>query len=147
VNPDCSRIAASGARQARYTPGELEELLAGTTVRGRIARGLARGAERAGALKAGIEWAWHAGQAPRLTLPRDTDRILIGRAPGSDCVFDRDTVSRRHAMLLHAQGRWTIEDLGSLNGTRLNGWPVLIPTEVRAGDLVSFGEVTCRISS
>jgi pSer/pThr/pTyr-binding forkhead associated (FHA) protein len=71
---------------------------------------------------------------------------MVGRAPGCDCTLDLDTVSRKHAMLLRTGGRWTIEDLGSLNGTRLNGWPVVVPTEVRPGDLVSFAEVTCRIA-
>jgi hypothetical protein len=146
VNPDCSRIAASGARQVRYTPGELETLVAGTQG-DRVGRLLARSAQQLAQWKAGIEWAWRTGKAPRLTLPRDIDRVMIGRSPGLDCVLDRDTVSRRHAMLLYRGGRWTIEDLGSLNGTRLNGWPVLIPTEVRPGDLVSFGEVTCRIAA
>jgi hypothetical protein len=146
VNPDCSRIVASGARHVRYTPGELETLLA-RAPRDRVGRLIARSSQQLAAWKAGVEWAWQTGKAPRLMLPRDIDRVMIGRSPALDCVLDRDTVSRRHAMLLCRAGRWTIEDLGSLNGTRLNGWPVLIPTEVRPGDLVSFGEVTCRIAA
>jgi pSer/pThr/pTyr-binding forkhead associated (FHA) protein len=81
-----------------------------------------------------------------LTLPRERDRVLIGRAPGCECRFGEETVSRRHALLLRRQGGWTIEDLGSLNGTLLNGWRVVIPTEVRPGDIVSFGEVACRVA-
>ena len=52
------------------------------------------------------------------------------------------TISRWHASLERAQGGWLLADLGSTNGTRLNGWRVNGPSPVWAGDLVSFGEVT-----
>ena len=47
-------------------------------------------------------------------------RTLIGRAPDSDVFLDDVTVSRRHAELLHEGDRFTIRDLGSLNGTFVN---------------------------
>ncbi len=37
---------------------------------------------------------------------------------------------------------WLLTDLGSTNGTRLNGWRVREPVPVRPGDRVSFGAVT-----
>ncbi len=53
------------------------------------------------------------------------------------------TVSRWHASLQRDPGGWLLADLGSTNGTRLNGWRVSSsPIHVRAGDLVSFGAVT-----
>src|ERR1044072_7583030 len=47
-------------------------------------------------------------------------RTLIGRSP--DCVvfLDDVTVSRRHALLTERDGRWFVEDQGSLNGTFVN---------------------------
>jgi pSer/pThr/pTyr-binding forkhead associated (FHA) protein len=52
------------------------------------------------------------------------------------------TVSRWHASLQREDGEWLLADLGSTNGTRLNGWRVNNPMPVRAGDTVSFGTVT-----
>jgi pSer/pThr/pTyr-binding forkhead associated (FHA) protein len=48
------------------------------------------------------------------------DRTLIGRSPDCDIFLDDVTVSRRHAELLANAGRFTIRDLGSLNGTFVN---------------------------
>jgi FHA domain len=47
-------------------------------------------------------------------------RTLIGRSPDCDVFLDDVTVSRRHAELLHDGERYTIRDLGSLNGTFVN---------------------------
>ena len=47
-------------------------------------------------------------------------RTLIGRAPECDVFLDDVTVSRRHAELLQEGDRFTIRDLGSLNGTFVN---------------------------
>ena len=89
-----------------------------------------------------------AARAPRLTLPADgCDRLVVGRGSRCDCTLPEDTVSRRHALLLRRTGGWTIEDLGSLNGTRLNGWPVAIPTRVRSGDVLSFGGASYRVAT
>jgi pSer/pThr/pTyr-binding forkhead associated (FHA) protein len=48
-------------------------------------------------------------------------------------------VSRWHARLERAVGRWVLTDLGSTNGTRLNGWRVQHPVPVQPGDQLSFG--------
>jgi pSer/pThr/pTyr-binding forkhead associated (FHA) protein len=47
-------------------------------------------------------------------------RTTIGRSPDCDVFLDDVTVSRRHAVVSGEGGRFTIEDLGSLNGTFLN---------------------------
>jgi hypothetical protein len=48
------------------------------------------------------------------------ERTLIGRSPDCDVFLDDVTVSRRHAELLQQGERFTIRDLGSLNGTFVN---------------------------
>jgi pSer/pThr/pTyr-binding forkhead associated (FHA) protein len=49
------------------------------------------------------------------------DRTMIGRSPECDVFLDDVTVSRKHALLVRgADGGWTIEDQGSLNGTFVN---------------------------
>ena len=48
------------------------------------------------------------------------ERTSVGRSPDCDIFLDDVTVSRRHALITEEGGRFTIEDLGSLNGTFLN---------------------------
>jgi pSer/pThr/pTyr-binding forkhead associated (FHA) protein len=48
-------------------------------------------------------------------------------------------VSRSHARLNFGPDGWVLTDLGSTNGTRVNGWVVNRPQVVRPGDRVSFG--------
>ena len=57
-----------------------------------------------------------------------------------------ETVSRWHASLERNAGGWLLADLGSTNGTRLNGWRVNRPMPVRSGDMVSFGGATFVLS-
>lgn len=50
-------------------------------------------------------------------------------------------VSRRHARIRSLAGRFFAEDLGSQNGTKVNGEPILTPCEIRAGDSLEVGPV------
>jgi len=59
------------------------------------------------------------GRAGETFFP-DAETSLIGRSPDCDIFLDDVTVSRKHAELTHAGDRWTIKDLGSLNGTFVN---------------------------
>ena len=53
-----------------------------------------------------------------LTAP---NRYYIGRAPECDVVLAPRSISRRHAILDSREGRWLLTDLGSTNGTKVNG--------------------------
>lgn len=80
---------------------------------------------------------------PVLTLPDDTRmRFTIGRELTCDMSIGDLTVSRWHADLSRGPGGWRLADLGSTNGTRLNGWRITGPVFVHPGDLVSFGMAT-----
>ncbi len=48
------------------------------------------------------------------------ERTTIGRSPDCDVFLDDVTVSRRHAILVHSESRYLLQDQGSLNGTFLN---------------------------
>lgn len=79
-------------------------------------------------------------QPQSLCLPRQSDgRFTIGRAPSCDFTVADLSVSRWHARLHHQDGSWLLSDLGSTNGTRLNGWRVTSAVPVQPGDSVSFG--------
>jgi hypothetical protein len=54
------------------------------------------------------------------TFAPQGDRTTIGRSPDCGIFLDDVTVSRRHATLVNNDGRWSIEDGGSLNGTFVN---------------------------
>jgi len=83
------------------------------------------------------------GWPPPLPLPAGTQRrFTIGRELTCDMTLGDETVSRWHASLERGPNGWLLDDLGSTNGTRVNGWRVSSPYLVRAGDLVSFGGVT-----
>jgi hypothetical protein len=63
----------------------------------------------------------------------------IGRERECDLLIEDLTVSRMHAGLERSADGWLLTDLGSTNGTRLNGWRIREPVPVRAGDRVAFG--------
>jgi len=84
------------------------------------------------------------GQAVRaVELHPGLAERLIGRAPECDIVLAHPSVSRRHARLLVASGRWLVEDLGSSNGLRIEGVPTQRGTLVD-GTWLAFGDVFCR---
>ena len=71
-------------------------------------------------------------------------RATIGRARDAECVLRDPNVSRHHAELRRsAQGEWTIADLGSTNGVKVNGRRVGT-TRLAAGDQVTLGTTTFR---
>ena len=65
-------------------------------------------------------------------------RIVIGRSSGCDLVVADDTVSRRHAALELTEGAWRLRDLGSSNGTWVNGRRAA-DVEVWPGDELQLG--------
>jgi pSer/pThr/pTyr-binding forkhead associated (FHA) protein len=71
---------------------------------------------------------------------------VLGRSDDCDCVLNDPTVSRSHARLSFRDGSWWLGDLGSANGTRVNGWRVIGEVEVRPGDSVSFGAARYRLT-
>ena len=76
---------------------------------------------------------------------RDGAPMLVGRAPTCDVpVFD-PTVSRRHAELSLIAGGVKVTDLGSANGTFVNGEKITGDRTARGGDVVTFGKVVFKL--
>jgi hypothetical protein len=80
-----------------------------------------------------------ASPAPLFFPPGRGDRFTIGRTRDCDLCLADLSVSRRHAELVRRPDGWLLSDLGSHNGTRLNGWLVRETVPVRAGDRLEFG--------
>ena len=83
-----------------------------------------------------------ADPAPFVFPPGSGVRFTIGRTRDCDLCLPDLSVSRMHAMLVRGEDGWVLSDLGSHNGTRLNGWLVREPVPVHAGDRVEFGSMT-----
>lgn len=66
------------------------------------------------------------------------DRIVVGRLKACDICLPDVNVSREHAAMVPEGAGWVIEDLGSTNGTRLNGSPVS-RMRLRDGDVITIG--------
>jgi len=73
-----------------------------------------------------------AGDHARWPLERDV--TTIGRWDGSDIVIPDPEASRRHAQIRRDAGRYVLVDLGSKNGTLVNGHPIAGATPLRDGD-------------
>ncbi len=67
------------------------------------------------------------------------DVIALGRRDDNDVVIDDPQISRRHASLSWEKGKFILRDLGSANGTFLNGVPVEEPCALREGDAIGLG--------
>jgi hypothetical protein len=81
----------------------------------------------------------HGGPAAGSGHPVDGE-LIVGRERGSvDLVLDDPGVSRRHARVVPDNGGVIVEDLGSSNGTFVNGQRISGPVELGAGDEVRVG--------
>jgi len=65
--------------------------------------------------------------------------LVIGRGADCDIRINDHSVSRRHAEIRPGAGGWTLEDLGSTNGVRLNGRALEGAQPLSAGDRVELG--------
>jgi hypothetical protein len=73
------------------------------------------------------------------TFAPQSERTTIGRSPDCGIFLDDVTVSRRHAVLIQQDGRWIVEDGGSLNGTFVNRKRVE-SAELEDGDELQIGK-------
>lgn len=87
-------------------------------------------------------------RAARLRLFLDDREIalregenVLGRVDEGIAWLESPTVSRRHARIVVADGKATLEDLGSKNGTYLRGRPLTSPSRLSDGDEILLGRV------
>ncbi|QDE70493.1 MULTISPECIES: FHA domain-containing protein [Myxococcus] len=76
----------------------------------------------------------------KTVVPFVRDEITIGRQEGNTIRLTERNVSRRHARLVRLNGHVVVEDLGSYNGTRINGERIAGQSPLKEGDLVQIGD-------
>lgn len=87
-----------------------------------------------------------AGEEPAAGTDYPLDAVTtIGRDLGCGIVLDDPFASAEHAALTYRGRAWYVEDLGSTNGTLVNGAPVQGPTPLGFGDELKVGEVRLRL--
>ena len=78
------------------------------------------------------------GQEAGRSWPIESDRVTIGRGEGCDVVLMERQVSRRHAQIRRLNSQYVLEDLGSRNGTYVNGREVIGPYVLQDGDEIQI---------
>ncbi|MBJ6764753.1 FHA domain-containing protein [Myxococcaceae bacterium JPH2] len=76
----------------------------------------------------------------KTVVPFVRDEITIGRQEGNTIRLTERNVSRQHARLMRLNGHVVVEDLGSYNGTRINGERVAGQSSLKEGDLIQIGD-------
>lgn len=85
------------------------------------------------------------GRLAGTSLPLTPAGILIGRNPECALVLDDDFASGRHARLIQRNGAWQVEDLGSTNGTQLDGHRLTGAQPVAVGSTLRIGRTTIEL--
>jgi hypothetical protein len=80
------------------------------------------------------------GPNPGMVYELTKEVALAGRDVTNDIVLGDAEVSRQHTRFTRSQGGIVVEDLGSTNGTFVNGERLVAPRQLRPGDLVGMGE-------
>jgi pSer/pThr/pTyr-binding forkhead associated (FHA) protein len=87
-----------------------------------------------------IQLVMESGPQPGQIFELSRGTISIGRDPGNQVVIDDPQVSRQHARITPQGGLMVLEDLGSTNGTTVNGLRISAPHTLAHGDEIGFGD-------
>ena len=87
-----------------------------------------------------FQFVMRSGPTPGATFSLEGDQLVIGRDSSSAIAINDAEISRKHARLTFQGGKYVIEDLGSTNGTFVNGQRLVSAVVLKSGDVVSLGE-------
>lgn len=79
------------------------------------------------------------------SIPLRGSGVLLGRNPECSLVLDDDFASGRHARIFHEGNQWWVEDLGSTNGTHVQGQRLTAPVAVREGSRLQIGTTVLEL--
>ena len=78
------------------------------------------------------------------SYPLSVDEVVVGRHPECQIQVDSNMVSRKHARVLREGKRFYVEDLGSGNGTTVNGQRIAAKTQLAHDDRIKLGPILFR---
>jgi predicted component of type VI protein secretion system len=91
-------------------------------------------------MAAQFQFVMRSGPTPGAVFSLEGDQLIIGRDSTSGVAINDAEISRKHARLTFQGGKYVLEDLGSTNGTFVNGQRLAGPVVLKGGDVVSLGE-------
>ena len=80
------------------------------------------------------------GATRGVTFALEVDLLIIGRDSSNSVAINDAEISRKHSRLSFQGGKYVLEDLGSTNGTFVNGQRLAGPVVLKPGDVVSLGQ-------
>jgi pSer/pThr/pTyr-binding forkhead associated (FHA) protein len=83
----------------------------------------------------------HQDPTTQQVFPLTEGVLTIGREAYNDVILIDPEASRKHAQISFQAGRYVVEDLGSTNGTFVNGRQIMTPTTLNRGDIIEVGEM------
>lgn len=86
------------------------------------------------------------GDQPQATVAFGGREMIFGRDPSCDQVLNQPMISGRHARIYRVNKQLTVEDLGSANGTFVNGQRITRPLAINPGDVIGFGSYTFTLT-
>jgi predicted component of type VI protein secretion system len=87
-----------------------------------------------------IQLVMRTGPTPSKSFPLSKTEVIVGRDTTCDIVINDAEISRRHAKFTLQGNNYVLEDLGSTNGTFVDGQRLMGPHPLQSGDLILFGE-------
>jgi hypothetical protein len=87
-----------------------------------------------------FQFVMRSGPTPGVTFPLEGDQLIIGRDSSNSVAINDAEISRKHSRLSFQGGKYVLEDLGSTNGTFVNGQRLAGPVVLKPGDVISLGE-------
>jgi pSer/pThr/pTyr-binding forkhead associated (FHA) protein len=80
------------------------------------------------------------GPTPGKIITLSSDEVSLGRDIVNEIIINDPELSRKHAKFVKVGGGYQLEDLGSTNGTYVNGQRLMGPHQLASGELIMFGE-------
>lgn len=94
---------------------------------------------------AGAKLVCTAGPAQGQEFSLEGDEVVIGRSSDNAVSIPDTSVSRKHVLLRQTPEGWAASDMGSGNGTMVNGAPIAEETPLSNGDLITLGDTELRL--
>lgn len=88
----------------------------------------------------------HIGSQMQTEFGFTGEEMVFGRDPTCQQVLDYPMISHRHARIFRNAGSLMVQDLGSANGTYVNGQRILIATPIKPGDTIGLGSYTFQLT-